>query len=304
MIKSITVTNYLGDSLKLELTNPESSGFVVTSITGLDPGKANINTVEVATNDGALYNSARVPSRNIVISLQYLWQDSIETVRQKSYKYFPLKTKVNLLIETDNRTAEIDGYVESNEPDIFSKEEGADISIVCPYPFFYSKEGDGIQTTVFSGVEAMFEFPFANESLSENLLNMGEIRNRIDNTVVYNGDIETGITIRIHAIGTATNIAIHNTQTREVMRINTDKIASFTGSGIVASDDIVICTVRGSKSATLIRGGEEINILNCLEKNVDWFQLSKGDNVFAYTAETGSSNLQFQIENRILFEGI
>lgn len=44
MIKSITVTNYLGDSIKLELARPEESGFVVKSVTGLGPGSANINT--------------------------------------------------------------------------------------------------------------------------------------------------------------------------------------------------------------------------------------------------------------------
>ena len=105
MIKSITVTNYLGDSIKLDLARPEESGFVVTSVTGLGSGKANINMTEVATNDGSLYNSSRLPSRNIVISLKYLWQSTIEDVRQLSYKYFPIKKKLTLLIETDNRQA-------------------------------------------------------------------------------------------------------------------------------------------------------------------------------------------------------
>ena len=136
MIRAITVTNYLGDSIKLDLARPEQSGFVVTSVTGLGSGKANINMTEVATNDGGLFNSSRLPSRNIVISLKYLWHDSIEDVRQLSYKYFPIKKKLTLLIETDNRQAEIDGYTETNEPTIFSKDEGSDISIVCPNPFF------------------------------------------------------------------------------------------------------------------------------------------------------------------------
>lgn len=88
------------------------------------------------------------------------------------------------------------------------------------------------------------------------------------------------------------------------MRIDTDKLEAYTGSGIVAGDDIVICTVKGNKSITLIRGGKSTNILNCLEKNADWFQLAKGDNIFAYTAQSGGSNLQFKIENRIVYEGV
>lgn len=304
MIKSITVTNYLGDSIKLDLARPEKSGFVVQSIKGFGPGEANINTTEVSTNDGSLFNSSRLPSRNIVIGLKFLWKKSVEDVRQLSYKYFPIKKKLTLFIETDNRQAEIDGYVESNDPNIFSLDEGSDISIICPNPFFYSAGKNGTNTTIFYGVEPMFEFPFSNESLFECLLEMGAIQNQTEKVITYDGDSEVGVTITIHAVGEANKIAIYNTGTREIMRIDTDKLAVFTGSGIVAGDDIIICTVKGNKSISLQRAGKLINILNCLEKNADWFQLTKGDNIFAYTTETGSSNLQFKIENRIVYEGV
>lgn len=302
MIKSVTVTNHLGDTLKLDLARPELSGFAVESITGLGPGTATINSSEVSTNDGSIFNSARMPSRNIVISLRYLWKGSIEEVRHLSYKYFPIKKKVTLLIETDDRLAEIEGYVESNDPTIFSKDEGADISIICPYPFFYS--GAGKNSTVFSGIEPMFEFPFSNESLTDPLLIMGEIQNKTENVVYYDGDIESGITITIHAIGEASGITIYNTVTREIMRIDTNKIEAYTGSGIIAGDDIIICTIQGKKSAVLIRDGVTRNILNCLDRDVDWFKLSKGDNLFAYTAETGAINIQFTIESNLVYEGV
>lgn len=304
MIKFITITNYLGDSIKIDLARPEESGFIVRFITGLGPGKANINTTEVSTNDGSLFNSSRLPSRNIVIGLNYLWKNSIEEARYLSYKYFPIKKKLTLLIETDKRKAEIEGYVESNDPNIFSKSEGSDISIICPNPFFYSAGKDGKKTTVFHGIEQMFEFPFSNESLLECLLEIGTIQNRTEKVVIYDGDSEIGITITIHAVGEASKIAIYNTGTREIMRIDTDKLSMFTGSGIIAGDDIIISTVKGSKSITLQREGKTTNILNCLERNPDWFQLAKGDNIFAYTAESGSSNLQFKIENQIAYEGV
>ena len=304
MIRAITVTNYLGDSIRLDLARPEESGFAVKSITGLGPGTASINATEIATTDGSLVNSARLSSRNIVISLRFLWKDSIEDVRQLSYKYFPIKRKVKLLIETDNRMAEIEGYVESNDPNIFSKEEVTDISIICPNPFFYSAGEGGVNTTVFYGIEPAFEFPFSNESLSEGLLEFSYIRNQMEQIVRYDGDAEIGVTITIHAVGEASNITIYNTGTREIMFIDTDKLASLTGSGIVARDDIVICTEKGRKSISLLREGKTTNILNCLSKDSDWFQIVKGDNVFAYTAETGGSNLQFKIENRVIYEGV
>lgn len=304
MIRTITVTNYLGDSIRLDLARPEESGFIVKSMTGLGPGKASINTTEVATNDGSLFNSSRIPSRNIVISLGYMWNSTIEEARQLSYKYFPIKKKITLLIETDNRQAEIEGYVESNDPTIFSSDEGSDISIVCPNPFFYSAGKDRTTTTVFHGVEGVFEFPFKNESPHKKMLRMGEIMDKTEQVVLYNGDTEIGVTIAVHAIGEATNVTIYNTGTREVMRIDTDKLKKFTGSGIIAGDEIIICTVKGNKSITLLRNGKTTNILNCLDKNSDWFELSKGDNLFAYTAEYGSTNLQFKIENRMVYEGV
>lgn len=307
MIKSFTVTNYLGDRIKLELGKPEVSGFLIKSVSGLGPAKANVNTTEVSTNDGSLFNSARLNQRNIVLDLVFIntvYQETIEDLRQKSYKYFPLKKNLELIIETDNRYVKTTGYVESNEPDIFSAQEGTQISIICPDPYFYSAGEDGNNVTDFYSIDPMFEFPFSNESLSEPLIVFGEIQIKTEGVITYHGDAEIGVTIYIHAIGPATNINIYNTETREVMTIDTSKIESLTGQGIIASDDIIINTSKGEKSITLVRSGVSYNILNCLDKNTDWFSLSKGDNIFAFTAESGVTNLQFRIENKVIYEGV
>lgn len=301
MIRAVTVTNYLGESKRFELTFPEDSGFVVQSISGLGPSKADINMTEISTNDGSLYNSARVNSRNIVISLKLMFNPSIEDARLDTYKYFPIKKRVKLLVETDNRVCETYGYVESNEPDIFSSNETTKISIVCPDPYFYS---DTVNTTVFYGVVPLFEFPFSNESLTEKLIVFGEIKNETEQTVHYSGDAEIGVLITIHAIGNVSDITIYNTGTREKMHIDTDKIKQITGSGIVAGDEIIISTVNGNKWISLLRNGVYKNILNCLDKDSDWFHLAKGDNIFAYVVKEGMINVQFKIENRIAFEGV
>lgn len=301
MIKSITVTNPSNESLKMVLTRPAESGFVITSITGLGPPKAIINTKELVTTDGALYNSARTTSRNIVLNIRFLENPSIEATRQKSYKYFPVKKMVKLTIETDNRLSEINGYVESNEPNIFSKEESCQISIICPDPYFYSAED---QFTIFSVSEPMFEFPFSNESLQEKLLTVSNLMVDEIQTVYYSGDMDVGITIHIHAVGSARNITIYNTTTRESMVINSDKLISLTGSDIKNRDDIIISTLKNDKHIYLLRNGIYTNILNCVEKGMSWFRLSKGDNVFYYAAEEGSSNLQFRIDNKIAYQGV
>lgn len=313
MLKTVTVTNYLGESLEMELVSPEKSGLIIYNITGLGPGQANINVTELATNDGGLYNSAHLSSRNIVMFLRFMFDPTIEDVRQMTYKYFPIKKDLKLVIETDNRLAEITGYVESNEPVIFQKEEYTQISIICPDPYFYSSGSDGITITIFYGVEPLFEFIWSNESLTEDLIEFGNIKNVSEELVVYSGDADVGVEIRINAIGEASNVEIHNVRTRESMSINTDKIAQITGVtspsgyGILQGDEIIINTVKGAKSIQLLRGGIYTNILNAVvnrDKEPDWFQLSKGDNIFAYDAEQGAANLQFRIENRTIFEGV
>ena len=121
-------------------------------------------------------------------------------------------------------------------------------------------------------MEPLFEFAFSNESLTESLIEFGEIKNETEQTVYYSGDAEIGVVITIHAIGNVRNITIYNTGTREVMRIDTDKLEQLTGSGMVAGDEIIISTI-------------------------------KGDNIFAYVVEEGTTNVQFKIENRTAFEG-
>lgn len=302
MLKEFIVTNYRGESITLELDNPESSGFLIKEISGLGPCKASINRTEVSTNDGSIYNSARLDDRNIIIKLAF-WGSDVETIRQLSYKYFPIKKHITLEFVTDNRDCVATGYVESNEPDIFSSDEETSISIICPDSFFYSAQKN-TNTTTFYGEEPLFEFPFENNSLTERLIEFGTINAYTDANVYYDGDSEVGVTITIHAIGEVTNIGIYNTGTRESMLIDTDRITSITGQAIKAGDDIIIVTTKGQKSIRLLRDGVYINILNALDKNSDWFQLAKGDNVFTYTAETGINNLQFKVQNDVIYEGI
>lgn len=304
MIKSITVTNHLNESLKLELGFPERSGFLIQEISGLGPVKADINVSELSSVDGSIYNSARLPSRNIVFKLALLESPTIEDTRQKSYKYFPVKKRVRLLIETTNRTAEIFGYVESNEPIIFSRQETTQISIVCPNPYFYSAGPKGKQITSFTGFEKAFSFPFSNEALSDKLLIMGNLLKNQIQTVLYDGDSEIGFNIEIHAVGTAEHVRIYNVNTLENMKIDTDKLIAMTGQPIINGDSIFISTIKGDKSIQLLREGVYYNIINCLDRDATWMFLRKGDNVFAFDAEEGSSNLYFRIINQVIYQGI
>lgn len=317
MIQSLTVTNYLGESLTIPMMNSESTGFILHDMTGLGPPTASVNTSKVATKDGSKYNSARAEERNIVLPMYFTPIPTIEDARHRSYKYFPLKKPVILAFKTDNRECQIVGYVETNEPDICSDREGCQVSIICPNPYFSS-----IYDTVtsFSGVEAAFEFPFSNEDTLDSYdrmiafgplaagsphIEFGKIVVKAENLVRYEGDAESGIQIRITASATVKNITIYNVDTRGTMHIYHDKLVALTGSGIVKGDEIIITTDKGSRSVTLLRNGKSTNILNAIDpRNDEWFSLSKGDNIFAYTADEGSDYLMFVVDHTTLYEGI
>lgn len=302
MIKSIIVTNHNGESLKLDLFHPEKSGLIVKSISGLGPPKANINSTDLATADGAIYSSARASTRNIVFNLQFMFAPTIEDARQKTYKYFPLKKKITIEVETDNRSLSTEGYVESNEPNIFSQEESTQISIVCVDPFFRDARPSLVQ---FASVLPNFEFPFSNESLTDDLIEFGKIGLDTRSTLVYTGDVDTGILITIHAMGSVSGILnIYNIETYENIKIDLSKIKALTGSDYRSGDDIIISTVSGDKYVQVLHNGKYYNAIGIIDKLANWFQLTVGENIFNFTVTNGVENLSITFEYRNAYGGI
>ena len=302
MIKSIKVTNPKGESLVLDLFHPEKSGLIVRSISGLGPPKANINSTDLATADGALYSSARASTRNIVFNLQFMFAPTIEDSRQLTYKYFPLKKLVKIEVETDNRSLETSGYVESNSPDIFSREETTQISIICLDPFFYDPNPS---VTQFATVTPTFEFPFSNESISESLIEFGTINLDTRSTIDYVGDVDTGVLITIHALGSVSgSLTIYNVETQEKMVIDLTKIKTLIGKDYGSGDDIIISTVSGDKYVQVLHDGKYTNAIAAIEKLADWFQVSVGRNIFNFTVTKGIENLVMSFSYRNAYGGI
>lgn len=302
MIKSIKVTNSKGESLVLDLFHPEKSGLIVRSISGLGPPKASINSTDLATADGALYSSARASTRNIVFNLQFMFAPTIEDSRQLTYKYFPLKKLIKIEVETDNRSLETSGYVESNQPDIFSKEETTQISILCLNPFFYDPNPS---VTQFATVTPTFEFPFSNESTNENLIEFGTINLDTRSIIDYIGDVDTGVLITIHALGSVSGyLTIYNVETQEKMVVDLAKIKTLIGKDYGSGDDIIISTVSGDKYVQVLHDGKYTNAIAAIEKLADWFQVSVGRNIFNFTVTKGIENLVMSFSYRNAYGGI
>lgn len=296
MIKSVYITNYMGDSLLLPLSDYSESGIIITNIDGLGPVEADIHTTDYATRDGSVFNSSRALNRNIVFTLRPVEHPSIEAMRHRIYKFFPVKRQVKIEVITDQRDAYAIGYVESVDPDIFSNEEEVEVSIICPDPYFYSTSRNEV---VYSGAEPIFEFPFSNEGNEPQII-MGIVQNTNERVIDYRGDFDVGLDIHLQFSGSATGVAVHNIEENKVLRIDTSKIPN----GLQNQDELIISTRKGSKSAQILRNGHYINAINAVAMTSDWITLHMGANTIIYTADSGLNNITMTLEFNVAYEGI
>lgn len=322
MIKSITVTNPNDESLKIDLFRPEETGLAVYSIDGLGPATASINMTDLSGMDGSVYNSARIQNRNVVIQFKFLWKPTVESVRLLTYKYFPIKKQIKLDVETEHRKCYVIGYVESNEPDIFSSDEGCQISILCSDPYFY-ESGDG-QDFVISGVENLFEFPFSNEIITgeEKNIEFGAYKERSMDAINYLGDMDSGMEFIVSVDGiyidhplVMGNIVLYKNETGEKFTINIDRLNNLltmyyptspeTEHTLINGDELYISTLRGSKHVYHMRRGNIINAMNSVDMNSQWIQLTPGTNEIGYYVENDSHpNVKLKVRYKNAYGGI
>ena len=313
MFKSVTVTNYRGDSLELPLTWPNDAGLLISNIDGITPGNVQVNSQDFAVLDGGVYNSSRMETRNITIEFYYgrtsLVEDSanydVETSRHIAYRYFPVKTQVRLDFLTDERNLSIWGYVESNDTDIFSEQEKGQVSIVCPDPYFYEKD-----TVVYElgGYIPEFEFPFSNESLTDPLICFGDYGSGELYRFVYDGDIEVGFEIRI-LFKNDTNIdglTIYDVSHNKKLVLDISDIETKTGVEIKQYGELVMSSVRGAKDIYYERYGSRRSIIGAFDvMNFPWMYLSPGENIFMFDLKDEYiDDVTITIEHRGAYGGV
>lgn len=163
MIKTVSVVNQFGDEISTNFVGAYEAPYVITKIEGHGPVGADINLTQFATNDGAMYNSARVGERTMTLTLAVVAQPgkTIEHARRWIYKTYAVKNRVEMAFTTDTGTYIMTGYIEKCEPDIFEKITKVKITIVCPDPYFYAPAK---KVTSVSSLKGGFEFPFAGNA--------------------------------------------------------------------------------------------------------------------------------------------
>lgn len=280
---TLSVANEKGDQLQLT----QNINYTIINVDGLNPPTANINTAINANFDGATFKSSRLNTRNIVIKLAI--EGNVETNRIALYNYFKSKKPCTIYYQNNTRNISIKGYVESFEIGFFDQKQIAQISILCPNPYFINTMSDD---TELSFIQSLFEFPFAIE---EEGIEFSTISSEIETIIVNEGDVETGMMIEFHATGSATNPTLYNVDTGEKIKININ---------MNEGDTIIVNTNKGSKSIVQIVNGAPVNIINNLDLASTWLQLNTGSNTMLFTADSFSNNLICNIIYNDLFKGV
>jgi hypothetical protein len=142
---------------------PNNDPIQVRNIDGLGPVKANIRTTPFATGRGELYQGGNTGTRNIVLTLglnpDFVEYPSMFTLRQILYRYLLPEQKTKLRFYSDEiPPVEIEGYVESFDPNMFSEDPEVVVSIICPDPDFVTEANviEGTVTELLEGPE--FEY--------------------------------------------------------------------------------------------------------------------------------------------------
>lgn len=155
----------------------------------------------------------------------------------------------------------------------------------CPKPLF-SEINENILT--FVNTTPNFYFPLIiSKSLPEKGFVFGK---RIASTllnVLNKGDVSIGMKIIFKANASVTNPRITNVNTQESFVLN---------KTMISGEEVEIVTVIGEKSVRGKLENEEFsNYFMYKDINSTWLQLEVGDNLFAYSADEGDSNLDVYI---------
>ncbi len=284
MIKAITVLTDRDESLYIDLFDPSTSGMYVKTIGGVGPVKADIGVSDYAALDGGIYTGSRTPKRNITMTLGFTWDPTIEEVRHRCYKFFRVKSLVRVTFHTDRMDLQAVGYVESNAPNIFSKDEAADISIICPDPYFRKVVNGQPYAEVFENfgqTENLFEFPFANNSLTVKELVFGNTQSGSVRELMYDGEESSHIIWTIESskhirFQTPTKLTLSNLTFDESVDLmfSQSKIPYLPDDGTITVSGVV-----GNKGCWLTRGGVRVSHLKSLTVSDNgWPKLHPGVN--------------------------
>lgn len=242
---------------------PNDDPVQIKNIDGLGPVKAEITSTPYATGRGELPQGSSVGKRNIVLTLGFNpdWeqQQTMSSLRQILYRYLMPQAWTKLrFFSQELPTVDIEGIVESFEPNIFSQDPEVQVSILCHKPDFVESDVTILSGLVDDGtIETVFDYIGTTPTGFEL---------RVDKTEAnpaYTGDLEIVV--------------------KSPVKPQTFEVASVT---IDAAKYFKLSTVRNAKRVQSISvvGGVATNLLSSMSDISVWPQLEPGENVLSVGA--------------------
>lgn len=279
----LAVENSSGE--RLELTNNHKF-YDVIEIDGLTPPNATINTIGIAGADGTLFNNSKLSQRNVIITLNIKYP--VKKNRLNLYRFFRVKQWIRVFYKSGSRNVYIEGYIESFEDNFFVQRQTAQISIICPDPYWKNHTESVFQ---FSNIIPMFEFPFCINSYGAELSTVSE-ESRAN---VFITGVSTGGIIELTLNEDIHYLIVKNNTTNERFLILTD---------LLSGDKITINTNFGKKSVKRLRNGVETNLINERKVSSTWLQFRPGNNEISCTSSAGAIDLSGTITVVQKYEGV
>jgi len=241
---------------------PSNDPVQVRNIEGLGPVKADVTSVPLATGRGERPQGVSTPKRNIVLTLGLNpdWEDqTVSSLRQLLYAYLMPEQWAKLRFFSDHLpTCQIEGTVESFEPDMFSQDPEVQVSILCYNPDFVD-----VDPTVITG-----------------LVDDGTI----ENVFTYLGTVETGYELRVES--TEDNLDYTGPLTLTTTAWGVETTYEVDPVTIDATTYFKINSVKGLRRVQSIEvvDGTPTNLLAAVSDGAIWPYLKPGECSFKIEA--------------------
>lgn len=248
MLYKVEILNSQGNTLVLPLED-FNNGYLVQSIDGLDPVKANIVSSSFAGVDGEQHQSSRREARNIIMKLGLKMgaAGSVSSLRAKLMGFLMPKAKVRLrFFRDDGPDVDIYGIVETFACPQFVKEPVATISLMCHQPDFYVPHIYGSANYTTAGTDEHY--------------------------IEYDGSIETGFELRLTVNRALSQFTIYQRSSEGTLN------RMLFAEPLIAGDVLTISTVAGNKFARLTRAGSDSSLLYGVSPDSSWLNLYPGPN--------------------------
>ena len=290
--EKLIYTNERGESLEFSISSPYHVN-VSKDVSGISDIRNTLYTSSSMGQHGETFIAQKIEPREIEIdgSINRKDKDVALELRRRAQKILNPELAATLTYVYKDFVRVIDCKVD-NAP-VFSRKEvliDFTLQFTCPSPFWREEQED--KADIASWISS---FEFELEIPQDEGIEFGYREPNIIVDVYNEGDVATGMRIEFRAQGTLINPVLLNVDTGEYIRVNAQ---------LEAGDIVTINTEYGSKGAVLQRNGAETDFFRYVDVDSTFMQLSIGDNIFRYDAESGVDQLEVTLYHSNKYLGV